>query len=340
MKIILVGGGPSCIALLCYWIRSRHEWFKQQDFTIIEKKSRLGIGELSQYKIRSNSVLPAFRNIIPKSIELDENLKSILDNIGQDFCPLILVSEMLCTIGTVICHKYRNIKLKLNTECLRIEKKTAYLNNGDKYTADHIISAIGGIQTIPDDYYGTNTLLSTTVLNSENDFTGKRIAIIGASHSTWSVVWTLNLQYLKPFKEIHIFSRHKTRVFFRSTKQAKLENYEYDLQDICPETKQIHRFGGLRGDAKETWRNHKNGIYPNIHHTIMSQKADVSGFDIIIIAYNYKRQEIEGDRSYIKFGMMSNTYLECGEPSFQGSKDGIWLYSNHLAEKLTNTILL
>ena len=65
----------------------------------------------------------------------------------------------------------------------------------------------------------------------------------------------------------------------------------------------------------------------------------VSGFDVVIIAFNYKRREIDGDGSYIKYGMMSGMRLECGEPSFKSSKDGIWLYSNDLARQITDTLM-
>ena len=85
--------------------------------------------------------------------------------------------------------------------------------------------------------------------------------------------------------------------------------------------------------------NQKNGIYPNIHHFISDTIPDVSGFDVVVVAFNYQRRELPGDGSYIKYGMMSGMQLECGEPSFKGSKDGIWLYSNDLAKQITEKII-
>jgi uncharacterized NAD(P)/FAD-binding protein YdhS len=46
MKIIFIGGGVSCISLICYWIREKKEWLKQQTILIIEKQDKLGIGDL------------------------------------------------------------------------------------------------------------------------------------------------------------------------------------------------------------------------------------------------------------------------------------------------------
>lgn len=339
MSIVFIGVGPSCVALLCNWIRHHREWFLRQKIILVEKNERLGIGDIHKYKIRSNSVLPAFRHIIPKEIEINPLIKNLLDNVGVDFCPLSLVSEMLASVIEKIVKTYENIQVHINTTALSVIKKQVKLSSGKIINASHVISTVGGQQKMPIEYkHLKNVILSTSILENCPDISGKRIAIIGASHSAWSVVWTLNLHYTKPFREINIFSRHKTRVFFRNTDQADIENYEYTEHDICPETHQIHRFGGLRGDAKQTWRNQKNGVYPNIHHFITNIIPDVSDFDIIIIAYNYKRREIPGDKSYIKYGMMSGMQLKCGEPSFKSSKDGIWLYSNDLATQLTNII--
>jgi len=340
MCIVFIGVGPSCIALLCHWVRHHREWFSQQKIILVEKTQRIGIGDLYKYKIRSNSVLPAFRHIIPKDITIEPMVVRLLDNVGSDFCPLSLVSEMLASIANTIVRKYNNIRVLKNTMALSVVNKQVTLSSGETITGLHVISTIGGHQILPDTYkHLKNVILSTTVLESCPDFSGKRVAVIGASHSAWSVVWTMALQYRQPFREINMFSRHKTRVFFRTTSEADIEGYEYTEDDICPETRQIHRFGGLRGDAKQTWRNQKNGIYPNIHHFISDTIPDDSAFDIVVIAFNYQRREIPGDGSYIKYGMMSGMQLECGEASFKSSKDGIWLYSNDLAKQITEKII-
>lgn len=331
MKIIFIGGGVSCISLICYWIREKKEWLKQQTILIIEKQDKLGIGDLGNYKIRSNSVLPAFRSIIPSDIHLDPLLEGILNNIGQDYAPLGIVAEMLSGVAQSILNQYNNVTAKMNTECFKITNKTVHLFPTEKIVGDHIISSTGATQTIPFEYSHYNSLTSGEVLTGSHDFTNKKIAIIGASHSAWSVVWTLLKNYTKPFGSIDIFSRHKTRVFFRTRQEAILEQYAYTESEICPETNQIHRFGGLRGDSKQIWRNQH--LYPNINHTIALNIPDLSAFDVVIIAYNYKRREIEG--SSLKFGFMSQMECVAGEKSFKGSKDGIWLFSNNLAKKIT-----
>ena len=339
MCIVFIGVGPSCIALLCHWIRHHREWFSQQKIILVEKKNQLGIGDLYKYKIRSNSVLPAFRHIIPKEIQIDTTIARLLDNVGSDFCPLTLVSEMLASIANTIVRRYNNIRVLKDTVALSVVNKKVTLSSGEIIDGSQVISTIGGHQIMPAPYkHLQNAILSTSVLENCPDFSGKRVAIIGASHSAWSVVWTMVLQYRQPFCELNIFSRHKTRVFFRTSGQADIEDYTYTEDDICPETRQIHRFGGLRGDAKQIWRNQRNGIYPNIHHHISDVIPDVSTFDTVVIAFNYQRREIPGDGSYIRYGMMSGMRLECGEASFKSSKDGIWLYSNDLAKLITEKI--
>ena len=346
MKIIIIGGGISSTALLCYFIREENEWFQAQEWLILEKKEQIGIGDLGNYKIRSNSVLPAFRSIIPPGIRLDPLLKNILDNVGNDFAPLGLVSEMMSGIATSILKQYSNVIAKTNSVVLAVENNVVILEN-ERIESGCIIIAAGGTQEIPSEYiHCRNVLTSTDVLsNNSHDFTNKRIALIGASHSAWSVVWTLLQDYRKPFGVIDIYSRNKTRVFFRTRNAATLENYEYNEDDICSETNQIHRFGGLRGDSKQVWRNHRNGLHPNInHHIAKTIPGDLSSnYDYVIIAYNYIKRKIPGGENCINFGFMSNIPLETGEKSFKGSKDGIWLYSNILAkiisEKVMNKIL-
>ena len=340
MRIVFIGGGISTISLLCYFIREENSWFKAHNWLILEKREQIG-GDLGNYKIRSNSVLPAFRSIIPPGIRLDPLLKTLLDNVGNDFAPLGLVSEMMSGIATSILKQYSNVIAKTNSVVLTIENNVVVLEN-ERIESACIIIAAGGTQEIPSEYiHCRNVLTSTDVLsNNSHDFTNKRIAIVGASHSAWSVVWTLLHDYRKPFSSIDIYSRNKTRVFFRTRNAATLENYEYNDDDICSETNQIHRFGGLRGDSKQVWRNHRNGLLPNInHHICMTIPADLtSKYDYVIIAYNYRRRKIIGSENCINFGLMANIPLEAGEKSFKGSKDGIWLYSNNLAKIISKKI--
>jgi len=342
MKIIIIGGGISSTALLCYFIREENEWFQAQEWLILEKKEQIGIGDLGNYKIRSNSVLPAFRSIIPPGIRLDPLLKNILDNVGNDFAPLGLVSEMMSGIATSILKQYSNVIAKTNSVVLAVENNVVILEN-ERIESGCIIIAAGGTQEIPSEYiHCRNVLTSTDVLsNNSHDFTNKRIALIGASHSAWSVVWTLLQDYRKPFGVIDIYSRNKTRVFFRTRNAATLENYEYNEDDICSETNQIHRFGGLRGDSKQVWRNHRNGLHPNInHHIAKTIPGDLSSkYDYVVVAYNYRKRGIIGGENCLNFGFMSNIPLEAGEKSFKGSKDGIWLYSNDLAKIISEKIM-
>ena len=350
MTIVFIGGGISTISLLCYFIREENEWFKTHDWLILEKREqigigeRIGIGDLGNYKIRSNSVLPAFRSIIPPNIRLDPLLKKLLDNVGNDFVHLGLVSEMMSGIATSILNQYSNVIAKTNSNVIAVDNNVVILENDERIKSDCIIIAAGAAQEIPYEYiHCRNVLTSTDVLsNNSHDFTNKRIAIVGASHSAWSVVWTLLLQdYRKPFVSIDIYSRNKTRVFFRTTNAATSENYDYNDDDICSETNQIHRFGGLRGDSKQVWRNHRNGLLPNInHHICMTIPAELaSKYDYVVVAYNYKRRGIPGGENCLNFGFMSNIPLEAGEKSFKGSKDGIWLYSNDLAKIISEKIM-
>jgi hypothetical protein len=54
--------------------------------------------------------------------------------------------------------------------------------------------------------------------------------------------------------EIIMLLRRPPRIFYESAAAATADGYEVTQRDICPRTQRVNRFGGLRGDGRETWR--------------------------------------------------------------------------------------
>ena len=59
----------------------------------------------------------------------------------------------------------------------------------------------------------------------------------------------------KKTKKITLLYRSKIRIFYPSIKAAHLDKYDFDIKtDVCPLTKGVNRYGGLRFSAREVGR--------------------------------------------------------------------------------------
>lgn len=146
----------------------------------------------------------------------------------------------------------------------------------------------------------------------------KRIVIVGGSHSAFSAAWIClnkleifqgidNSNASSPIKastadsiaekySICILHRSPIQVFYASKKDADSDRYT-DIGPINKSTGQIHPFGGLRGDAKELWRNIRLGretrvklVKTNNATTIINKMYDDAA--VIIWACGYSTNTI------------------------------------------------
>lgn len=85
----------------------------------------------------------------------------------------------------------------------------------------------------------------------------RRIVILGGSHSAYSVAWALlqlpGAEGLRP-GQIAILQRRPPPVFYPDRAAAEADHYAVAPDDICPRTQRINRFGGLRGNGRDVWR--------------------------------------------------------------------------------------
>jgi hypothetical protein len=86
---------------------------------------------------------------------------------------------------------------------------------------------------------------------------GRRIVILGGSHSAYSVAGALlelpAAASLVP-GQIVIIQRREPRIFYPDREAAMADSYAIEPGDICPRTYRVNRMGGLRGYGRETWR--------------------------------------------------------------------------------------
>jgi len=172
------------------------------------------------------------------------------------------------------------------------------------------------------------------------DWNGKTVALIGNSHSTWSVIASI-VGSGQAFKRIDVHARHQTKVFFEDVAAAQAASYPFTQEDVCPSTNQVHRFGGLRCDAKLQWISWRHGLHPDIKLVIsdapLSEDA-LRGYDHIVCCFGHRRRTFPGSELCFPYGLMSGLTLDEGEPSFTAPKEGVVHYSGAYAQILWGQI--
>lgn len=85
----------------------------------------------------------------------------------------------------------------------------------------------------------------------------RRVAILGGSHSAFSVAWVLtNLLFEPRFErgDISILLRRQPAIFYDNLAAAAADGYRATENDVCLRTHRVNRYGGLRGDGRHVWR--------------------------------------------------------------------------------------
>ena len=106
----------------------------------------------------------------------------------------------------------------------------------------------------------SNVLLShdgLTAANGTSEPAGRRIIILGGSHSAYAVAWALlQLPAAEALGEGRSpsFSAGAPRVFYPDRAAAIADLYHVAPGDICARTHRVNRMGGLRGHGRDMWR--------------------------------------------------------------------------------------
>ncbi|KNC67060.1 hypothetical protein AC626_13215 [Pseudoalteromonas rubra] len=92
-----------------------------------------------------------------------------------------------------------------------------------------------------------------------NHYDDPQVVIVGGSHSAFSSAWLLNRLEDSDFEpddgQIKIVHRAPIKVWYESAEQARQDGYhDFSEQDICASTKNVFYLAGLKGDAKQLYR--------------------------------------------------------------------------------------
>lgn len=362
--ISIIGFGLSSLCFLIYLYNNN--LIDKYNILVIEKNDYPCKYSLKYENINSNSTLDSlisvFRNSIFDDILNDVYLKYNLNK----FIPLKDYNNIIVKISRKFINelnKYKNITLKFNTKAENITyEKNIKIDN---YYSKTCIISMGAKQDIEYiKYKDTKNILDkhiNKIVLPHDIFTkkydlkkleNKNIAIIGSSHSSISIIDSLNANKIN-YQNITLLCRNDFKVFFKCYEESINNGYNVLNDDICTETKMINRFDGLRENSKKIYMNlDKYNI-----NKIVDLNIDCNNYDIIIPCWGYYKSipkinnilytknidsnsyfELTIDSKTINniflLGISSNPKIEITQKSFNRSIDGVWIYYNIISKEL------
>lgn len=214
--------------------------------------------------------------------------KQAMDTYRGGCVPLKIVSDFMAELGASLriaidehpasqfipCVEAQNIRILPDGRFVVafISRDSASEGKSIEIIANNLVLAMGASQSaertlnspiIPGlklaERYADKTLLTNFVLGQDGAAeierrlqNGRKVVIIGASHSTTSSVWVLLNKVNIDFGEgdITILHREPFRIFYVSREAALEEGYtDFTDDDFCPITNRLYRLAGLRSTA-------------------------------------------------------------------------------------------
>jgi hypothetical protein len=362
--ITIIGFGLSTLCLLIYLFNEN--FIKQFNILVIEKNDYPCKYSLKYENINSNSTLNSLISVFRNSI-FDDILGEVDSKYDLDkFISLKDYNNIIVKISKKFVNelkKYKNITLKFNTKADNISyDKVIKVNNSISKTCIISMGAKQDIDYIK--YKDVNNILKKNqnkivlphdIFTKEYDLNkleNKNIAIIGSSHSSISIIDSLNANTIN-YKDITLLCRNDFKIFFKNCEECTKNGYIFEKEDICSETQMINRFDGLRENSKEIYMNlNKYNI-----NKIVTKKIFCDDYDIIIPCWGYYKiipkinnvlytENIDSNKNFelkIKnkeynniflLGISSYPKIEVTQKSFKKSIDGVWLYYNIISKEL------
>ena len=281
-KIILCGGGPANMGLFVNaYLKKSQQDLIAEGLAIIEKSDVLGTGKISDYKITANSLGSVFTENLEEEFKADISFQELIKcantapyllsvaNFQRKLCETLLRKTANTNkLHSYISHEVRSIQ-QLENGIYRVISKNLKTDEFVELTGKKILLNLGGYQDINRieqlkilnniklREYSKKLILSEKIIFLDKDQTIKmvkekeRFVIVGGSHSAFSVALKLSehAENLKKKIKITILHRNEIKLFFATTQEAKQANYQFNpLQDVCPLSGRVNRFGGLRYD--------------------------------------------------------------------------------------------
>jgi hypothetical protein len=259
---------------------------------IVDRSDSMGRGLIGQYIINSDTYCNTFLECLENERDpvvqrvAASAAKQAMDSYRGGCVPLKIVGDFMAELGASLrvvvdehpisqfipCVEAQNIRvlpdgcfltsfMSRDGESFDIISTLLVLAMGASQSAERTLQSniIPGLNLAGK--YAHKTLLTSVVLGQYGPpeierrlQNGRKVVIIGASHSTTSSAWTLLNKVNVEFGEgdITILHRQPFRIFYVSREAALEDGYtDFTDDDFCPITNRLYRLAGLRFDSRE-----------------------------------------------------------------------------------------
>jgi len=291
---LIVGGGPGGLGPLL-WAAQKgclEQWL-DRGVAVVERSGRLG-GNLGVYGIDSDSLGGSYLECLESASLPPDLLRLQRDPLTEEmrrhrngYPPLALVDRYMGRIGQALASmlsdsRTSDLHLDTTVEALRLRRDgtvAACVRSGTQrrtLQAQSAVVAVGGRQLFGEVEFAPGVRLADCALRQVipsyriltyaglaevdellRNADGRRIVILGGSHSAYAAAWALlELPGARSLVDgqIAVVQRRPPRVFYPDRAAAEADGYAVAPGDICIRTGRVNRMGGLRGHGRDIWR--------------------------------------------------------------------------------------
>lgn len=283
---IILGGGPGGTGALIWAAQTGFlDAWMDQGVILVESGAQLG-GSLGRYAINSDTLGSAYLECLETGSAHAVLRQMRTDPVTQEmqlyrdgFPPLSLVGRFMARLGAGLADllsRHPRCAVLTNTTGRSVivmpdgsvkVKAVGKSGRRRRLQGRSLVMALGAAHAaMPPTDLHPNVLPSDRILTAAGlceavDTLRRakrpRVAILGSSHSAYSVAWALTHllgEEAVPGLEIVMLSRHEPPVFYHNAAAATADGYAFLPGDICPRTGRVNRLGGLRGNGRDVWR--------------------------------------------------------------------------------------
>ncbi|MGA5821179.1 FrbG [Kitasatospora sp. NPDC094028] len=291
---VICGGGPAGVsAVVAAAVQGRLEEFLDRGVLLVEAGGQAGSGAIPHYGIRANSLGSAFLECLDGAAGsgllaglADSAEARELRDWAAEYPPLPLVGAFLTRVGERVvdalrAHPRCDALLEHAVAEVRTgpERATVLLSGPDGevvHTADRVLLTMGGAERTelpggalaalraarPDlRIQPSGAVITDPSWHPDADSPHRAlgsVAVLGGAHSAWAVAAHLarlaRAGWFAGPVEVTVVERRLPPIFYFSADEAAAEGYHWDEADVCGPSGRVHRFGGLRGPARELAR--------------------------------------------------------------------------------------
>jgi hypothetical protein len=352
-KLAIVGGGPAGMGPLVWAAQAEKlaAWLND-GIVLIEETEVLG-GNIGKYIVDADSRGISFHEFLYASLtgpdpfaEMRSHpLVHALMEQKSIYPELALVGRYMRVLGETVGnwladHPASDLILGNTVRALHLNRagSIAVEFTGGVIEAQSAIMAVGGRQDISnlagltpwllrpetrDKLMPSDRLLTIEGLDEAcamlSHAKGKKIVIFGGSHSALSAAWILLEKTTIPFERGDVIIVHRTppRIYYDTAAEAVADDYPFTPDDICPFTKRINRFGGLRNKGRDLCRrlSGRPGTTPDPRATMlpidqMNVSELIDAAALVVTATGYRLRTVP---VYASDGSRLELMADCGQ---------------------------